>query len=141
MLAQAKQVLEVDNNKLLEENKEFSQLNEQLCEDQAALTQELQEAQDTLKKANEERKKWRESAVLVTQECKQLNLNLTGSKEEIKRLEERVRELEGRVQELVEDGTRNLKKYKEATFLYFSISGSTTGRPTLTISPSGCKGR
>ncbi|XP_062093464.1 uncharacterized protein LOC133799466 [Humulus lupulus] len=89
-LAQAKQALEADNNKLLEENKKLSKLNEKLCEDQATLTLELQEAHDTLKKANEEQKKWRESTVLVTQECKQLNLNLTGSKEEIKRLEERV---------------------------------------------------
>ena len=111
-LAQAKQALEDENNKLLEENKELSKLNEQLYEDQATLTKELQDAQDALKKANDSREKFRESAKLVTQECKQLELDLTASRQE-------TRELEKRVQELEEDGAKNLKKYKEATHLCF----------------------
>ena len=69
-LAQAKQALEDEKKKLLEENKELSKLNEQLCEDQATLTKELQDSQGALKKANEAQVKWRESSVLVTQECK-----------------------------------------------------------------------
>ncbi|XP_062078969.1 uncharacterized protein LOC133783371 [Humulus lupulus] len=111
-LAQAKEVFEVDKDKLLEENKELSRQYEQMCEDQAILTKELQDAQEALKKANEAREKWRESSVLVTQECKQLGFDLTASREEKKKLEERVQELE-------EEGAKNLKKSKEATHLCF----------------------
>ncbi|XP_062094018.1 uncharacterized protein LOC133800056 [Humulus lupulus] len=125
-LAQAKQVLEdekakllEENSKLLVENKELSKLNEQLCEDQSTLTQELQESEDAREKANEERKKWRESDVLNTRDCKQLNLDLTASRDEVTRLRKRVKELEERIQELEEDGARNMEKYKEATFLSF----------------------
>ncbi|XP_062079942.1 uncharacterized protein LOC133784668 [Humulus lupulus] len=92
-LAQAKQVLEDEKAKLLEENSKLL--------------------------ANEERKKWRESAVLNTRECKQLNLDLTASRDEVTRPGKRVKELEERIQELEEDGAGNLEKYKEATFLSF----------------------
>ena len=97
---------------LVEENKELSKQNEQLCEDKATLTKELLDAQDALKKANDAREKFRESAKLVTQECKQLGLDLTASREVTAKLEKRVQELE-------EEGAKNLKKYKEVTHFCF----------------------
>ena len=106
------QALEDEKKKLLEENKELCKLNEQLCEDQANLTQELQESQAARNKAIDERHKWKENCKLNTQDCKQLTLDLTASRDEVKKLEERVRGLE-------EDRVKTLKKYKEATFLCF----------------------
>ncbi|XP_062075709.1 uncharacterized protein LOC133779822 [Humulus lupulus] len=111
-LAQATQALEDEKAKLLEENRELVKLNEQLCEDQSTLTRELQESEAARNKAIDERHEWKENCKLNTQECKQLTLDLTASRDEVKKLEERVRELE-------EDRVKTLKKYKEAAFLSF----------------------
>ncbi|XP_062094061.1 uncharacterized protein LOC133800105 [Humulus lupulus] len=70
-LAKAKQTLEAKNNELakhngelLGENTKLSKRKDELLEDKATLNKELLKTQDTLKKANESREKFRESTKL-----------------------------------------------------------------------------
>ncbi|XP_062099777.1 uncharacterized protein LOC133805619 [Humulus lupulus] len=75
-LADPKQALETKNNELdkqngelLGENTELSKQKAELLEDKATLTKELLETRDALKKANESREKFRESAKLNYQDA------------------------------------------------------------------------
>ncbi|XP_062099183.1 uncharacterized protein LOC133805096 [Humulus lupulus] len=118
-LAEAKKALEAKKNELtkqigelLEEKTELSKQKEELLEQKATLTEELLETQNALKKSNEAREKFRESATLNYQQAIQLELDLIASRQEAEELGKRVKELE-------EAGAKNLEKYKEATHLGF----------------------
>ncbi|XP_062089123.1 uncharacterized protein LOC133795681 [Humulus lupulus] len=118
-LAKAKQALEDKNNELAKHNDELlgekvalPKQKDELLEDKANLTKELLETQDALKKANESREKFRESAKLNYQQAVQLELDLIASRQEAE-------ELSKRVQQLKEAGAKNLERYKEATHLCF----------------------
>ncbi|XP_062118587.1 uncharacterized protein LOC133832234 [Humulus lupulus] len=83
---------------------ELSKQKVELLEDKATLTKELLEARDALKKANESREKFRESAKLNYQKAVQLELDLVASRQEVE-------ELRKRVQELEEAGAKDLEKH------------------------------
>ncbi|XP_062093622.1 uncharacterized protein LOC133799640 [Humulus lupulus] len=75
-LAEAKKALEAKNNELTKQNgellaekTELSEQNEELLEQKATLTEELLETRNALKKANEAREKFRESATLNYQQA------------------------------------------------------------------------
>ena len=70
------------------------------------------ESRDALKKSNEDKEKFRESAKLNYQQSVQLELDLIASRQETEEMEKRVKELE-------ELEAQNLEKYKEATHLCF----------------------
>ncbi|XP_062074877.1 uncharacterized protein LOC133778874 [Humulus lupulus] len=93
-LAEAKKALEAKNNELtkqigelLEEKMELSKQKEELLEQKATLTEELLETRNALKKSNEAREKFRESATLNYQQAVQLKLDLIASRQEAEKLE------------------------------------------------------
>ncbi|XP_062114939.1 uncharacterized protein LOC133828903 [Humulus lupulus] len=92
-LAKAKKSLEATNNELTIQNgellakkTELSKQKDELLEDKATLTKELLETRDALKKANESREKFRESAKLNYQQAVQLELDLIASRQEAEEL-------------------------------------------------------
>ncbi|XP_062119256.1 peroxisomal and mitochondrial division factor 1-like [Humulus lupulus] len=78
------------NSELLEENTELTKLNDELLEHKATLTEELLESRGALKKSNEDKEKFRESAKLNHQQSKQLELDLIASRNETEELERRI---------------------------------------------------
>ncbi|XP_062075235.1 uncharacterized protein LOC133779269 [Humulus lupulus] len=100
-LAEAKKALEEKNTELLEKNNELTKENgellekstelskqkEELLEQKATLTEELLEVRDGLKKSNEDKEKFRQSAKLNYQQSVQLELDLIASMQETDELE------------------------------------------------------
>ncbi|XP_062104631.1 uncharacterized protein LOC133815865 [Humulus lupulus] len=100
------------NDELLEKSVELSKQNEELLEQKATLTEELLESRGALKKSNEDKEKFRESAKLNYQQSQQLELNLITSRHETEELEKRMKELE-------ELEAKNMENRK-ANFSYLS---------------------
>ncbi|XP_062075786.1 uncharacterized protein LOC133779905 [Humulus lupulus] len=73
------------NGELFEQNMELTKLKEELLEQKATLTEDLLESRDALKKAKEDKEKFRESAKLNHQQSKQLELDLIASRSTTRR--------------------------------------------------------
>ncbi|XP_062075129.1 DUF21 domain-containing protein At4g14230-like [Humulus lupulus] len=77
------------NGEFLEKNTELPKLKEELLEQKSTLNEELLQVRDGLKKSNEDKEKFKESAKLNYQQAAQLKLDLIASMQKTEELEKR----------------------------------------------------